>query len=60
MKTKLRIKLFKSKGQWFFRVVANNGRIVAQSEGYKQRQSCTNTAGLFCYAPPVIVYERTH
>ena len=33
-----RIEVFKGKkGLWYFRLVARNGKIVAQSEGYTQR-----------------------
>jgi len=38
MKRHGRIEEFKGKrGQWYFRVRAANGKIVAQSEGYKTR-----------------------
>ena len=31
------------KEEYRFRLVAANGEIVAQSEGYKNRRSCTDT-----------------
>lgn len=30
--------------RWYFRVRANNGEIVAQSEGYSRRIDCVETA----------------
>jgi uncharacterized protein YegP (UPF0339 family) len=30
--------------QWYFRIVAKNGRTVAQSEGYRNRGDCVSTA----------------
>lgn len=39
MKTKTKpIQVFKSKGQWYFRVRARNGEILCQSEGYKNKK----------------------
>lgn len=29
---------------WYFRVVANNGEIIAQSESYSRRIDCVETA----------------
>ena len=36
--------VFKSKdnGQWYFRLMATNSRIICQSEGYKQKASALN------------------
>jgi len=40
----MRWEIFKGKnGQYYFRLKAANGEIVAQSEGYKQKQSAVNT-----------------
>jgi len=41
----MKINIFKSvkDGQWYFHIVARNGEIVAQSEGYKRRQSAIDT-----------------
>ena len=37
-----KFELFKSKrnSQWYFRMIARNGNIVASSEGYKRRADC--------------------
>lgn len=43
----MRIVYFKNKkGQWYFRIVAKNNKIVAQSEGYKTRQGVLKTIKL--------------
>jgi uncharacterized protein YegP (UPF0339 family) len=42
----MRIEIFK-RGllrRWYFRVRAENGQIVAQSEGYSRRIDCLHTA----------------
>jgi uncharacterized protein YegP (UPF0339 family) len=46
--TKLRIEIFRSKinQQWYFNIRSTNGKLIAQSEGYKTRHSCRKTAGL--------------
>jgi uncharacterized protein YegP (UPF0339 family) len=49
----LRVETFKSGQQWYFRVRGRNGRIVAQSEGYKTRRSCERTAALIVTGPIV-------
>lgn len=36
-------KLFRGT-QWFFHVAADNGEIIAQSEGYQNRGDCVTTA----------------
>jgi hypothetical protein len=45
-------------GQFIFRVKANNGKIVAQSEQYKQKASCLKTVralrGLEMAAAPIV------
>lgn len=33
-----KFEVYKSKGQWYFRLKAGNGEIIAQSEGYKTKQ----------------------
>jgi uncharacterized protein YegP (UPF0339 family) len=33
-----------SNAQWYFRIMARNHRIVAQSEGYIKRSACLSTA----------------
>lgn len=43
----MKIQFFKNKNkQWYFRIVARNGKIVAQSEGYKTKQGCLKTIDL--------------
>jgi uncharacterized protein YegP (UPF0339 family) len=41
----MKFEIFKSKAnhQWYFRLVASNGRIIAQSEGYHNREDCIDT-----------------
>ncbi len=45
----MKIRIFKSliNGQWYFRVLARNGKKIAQSEGYKRRAGAIRTASLF-------------
>ena len=44
--------------QWYFRMVARNGRTVAQSEGYKKRESAMKTARLLSYrGAPISIRE---
>ena len=31
-------------GEWFFRIVARNGRVLCHSEGYKRKESAQRTA----------------
>lgn len=38
----MRFEIFKTK-EWRFRIVARNGKILAQSEGYKRKQDCRKT-----------------
>ena len=41
----MKIEVFKGHNkEWFFRLVARNGRKIAQSEGYKQRAHAIKTA----------------
>lgn len=49
--TNLTIQIFSKKSllrgkQWYFRVKAMNGKTIAQSEGYHNRQDCIGTATL--------------
>lgn len=30
--------------QWYFHIKANNGKIIAQSEGYKNKKGCLKSA----------------
>ena len=39
----MKVKVFKSKDQYYFSIVARNGQIVAQSEGYTTKQSANKT-----------------
>jgi len=44
----MKIKYWKAANrQWWFHVVAANGEIVAQSEGYKNKKDCLDTIKLF-------------
>ena len=44
----MKIKYWKAANrQWWFHVVAANGEIVAQSEGYKRKKDCIDTIKLF-------------
>ncbi len=36
-------KIYKSVGEWRFRIVAKNGWIIAQGEGYKRKADCVKT-----------------
>ena len=42
----MKIELFKSdtNGEWYFRVRAKNGQVIAASEGYKNRLDALQTA----------------
>jgi len=41
----MKIQILKSKNaQFYWRIVARNGRILATSETYKSKQSCLHTA----------------
>lgn len=39
----MKVHVFESKGLWYFHVKSSNGKIVAQSEGYKQKASALKT-----------------
>ena len=40
----MKIQILKStNGQFYWRIVARNGRILATSETYKSKQACKNT-----------------
>lgn len=44
--------------QWYFRMLARNGKTVAQSEGYKKRESALKTASLLSYrGAPISIKE---
>ena len=40
------IELFAADGQWYFRIVARNGRTIAQSEGYSRKRNARASAEL--------------
>lgn len=40
---KLKINVWESKGLWYFHVKADNGKIIAASEGYKKKASAMKT-----------------
>lgn len=42
--------IFKSKKLFYFRIKAKNGKIIAQSEGYKTKRGATKTVGVFMNA----------
>jgi len=43
----MKIELFRDKmGQWRFRVLARNHKIIAQSEGYNRKASAVKTINL--------------
>lgn len=44
-------------GQWFFRLVARNGKTIAQSEGYKRKGSMMKTIKRFW--PKALVEDVT-
>lgn len=52
----MKIQYFKSKGKWFFRIVAANGKTIAQSQSYQRKANCLATVDLF--APLVIAIEQ--
>jgi uncharacterized protein YegP (UPF0339 family) len=42
VKRRARVEVFKDrKGQWRFRLIAGNGEIIAQSEGYTRKYTAT-------------------
>ena len=44
----MKIQILKSKnGQFYWRIVARNGRILATSETYKSKQACKRTVDAF-------------
>lgn len=47
MKLRIEYWLSQANHQWYFHVKARNGKIVAQSEGYKRFRSCEKTTELF-------------
>lgn len=52
----MKIETFKGKNnQYYFRIVAKNGKTIAQSEGYKQKASRTKTINALL---DYVFYER--
>jgi len=43
----MKIHIFKVPAGWYFHIKGRNGRIIAQSEGYKTRAGAIKTAKLF-------------
>jgi len=43
----MKIQIFKAYSGWFFHIKGRNGKIVAQSEGYKTKKGAFKTASLF-------------
>lgn len=43
----MKIEIFKVSAGWYFRIKGRNGKIIAQSEGYKTRRGAVKTASLF-------------
>ena len=43
----MKIQYFQSNYQWYFHIRARNGKIIAQSEGYRRKSSCLRTIKLF-------------
>lgn len=39
----MRFEIFKNNDEFYFRIVARNGQIIAQSEGYTTKQSAQKT-----------------
>lgn len=59
--SKMKIELFRSRKtrKYYFRVRAQNGRIVAQSEGYSRRSSAERTAiALVVQLPNAAIVRR--
>jgi uncharacterized protein YegP (UPF0339 family) len=46
-KISMKIYIFQRAFGWYFHIKGKNGRIVAQSEAYKTKQSVVKTAKLF-------------
>jgi len=43
----MKIEMLKNKkSKWFWRIKANNGKILAHSESYNSKQACRKTAGM--------------
>jgi uncharacterized protein YegP (UPF0339 family) len=43
----MKIYIFERFAGWYFHIKAKNGKIIAQSEGYKKRAGAIKTAKLF-------------
>lgn len=39
----MKFKIYKSRGEWRFRIVARNGKCIASGEGYKNKSDCLST-----------------
>lgn len=46
----MKIQYFQSNYQWYFHIRARNGKIIAQSEGYRRKSSCLRTIEIFTHA----------
>lgn len=46
----MKIEILKSKGQYYFRIRAKNGKILCHSEKYKRKNSCVKSAKSICDA----------
>ena len=55
---KIIIKRGKGKQPFYFVIVAGNGKIIATSEMYKQKQSAVKTSASLCYAE-FLWYDKT-
>ncbi len=44
--------------EYYFRLVAKNGRIIAQSEGYHRKADCIKTASLIMDGSPEPIREE--
>ncbi len=54
----MKIIVFKSSNLWYFHFLARNGKIIAQSEGYKRKQACLKTVTrikTFAWNAPTVI-----
>lgn len=42
----MKFEIKKNKGQWYFRIVARNGKILAHSEKYKRKCDAARAVGI--------------
>ena len=47
----------RSNKEWYFRLVARNGRTVCQSEGYKRKSAALRTCGRINLTFPMRIVE---